>query len=45
MSIPVSVKDFENLAKDKLPKLAFDYYVSGSTDEQTLKDNCEAFKR
>ena len=45
MEFPVSIKDFEKRAKLNLPKFVYDYYSSGSTEEQTLKDNCDAFKR
>lgn len=42
---PIRVDDFEYLAKKKLPRNAFDYYSSGADDEQTLKENVNAFKR
>ena len=45
MNFPVSLKDFEKRAKHTLPKYVYDYFSSGSTEEQTLKDNCDAFKR
>lgn len=45
MNFPVSLKDFEKHAKHNLPKFVYDYFSSGSTEEQTLKDNCDAFKR
>lgn len=45
MDKPVCIQDFEKIAKNKLSKTAFDYYVSGSNEEQTLNDNCNAFKR
>ena len=41
----VCVQDFEKLAKTKLTKQFFDYISSGATDEQTLEDNCLAFRR
>nr|CAB3251778.1 hydroxyacid oxidase 1-like [Phallusia mammillata] len=44
-SKPVCIQDFEQLAKESLTKNAWDYYSSGATDEQTLHDNCMAFKR
>nr|XP_039264973.1 hydroxyacid oxidase 1-like [Styela clava] len=40
----ICVKDFEILAAKRLDKNALDYYKSGATDEQTLKENCTAFK-
>nr|CAB3251764.1 hydroxyacid oxidase 1-like [Phallusia mammillata] len=45
MSQPICVNDFEPWAKNKLTKNAWDYYCSGATEEQTLQDNCAAFKR
>jgi len=43
--IPVNINDFENLAKEKLTQMAYDYYSSGANDEITLRENCEAYKR
>ena len=45
MDEPVCVNDFEKLAKTKLTKPVWDYFRSGATDEQTLEDNCLAFRR
>jgi len=42
---PVSVKDFEPLAKAKLDPLAYDYLVGGSEDEVSLRDNRSGFDR
>lgn len=41
----VSVKEIEEAALSILPKSTRDYYKSGATDEQTLKDNQECFRR
>ena len=41
----VCVADFEKKAKQLIPKMALDYYCGGADDEQTLRDNMEAFKR
>lgn len=43
--LPICVKDFEILAKKSLPKNAYDYYSSGADEENTLKENVDAFKR
>ncbi|XP_078492919.1 2-Hydroxyacid oxidase 1-like [Ciona intestinalis] len=43
MSALVSLKDYENSAREKLPKSVWDYYSSGANNEQTLSDNCKAF--
>ena len=39
------VTDFEKLANTKMPKSVWDYFSGGATDEQTLADNCLAFRR
>ncbi len=41
----VNLADFETAARARLPKLAYDYYASGSYDELTLADNQAAFRR
>jgi 4-hydroxymandelate oxidase len=41
----ISLEDFEALARQRLPKMAFDYYASGADDELTLHDNVAAFDR
>jgi (S)-2-hydroxy-acid oxidase len=41
----VNLDEFEALAKTKLPKMAFDYFASGSEDEHTLRENRNAFSR
>ena len=41
----VCVDDYEIHAAQVLPANALDYYKSGADQEQTLKDNQEAFKR
>lgn len=40
----VNVSEFDHLAKQKLPKMVFDYYASGAEDEYTLKQNRRAFE-
>jgi 4-hydroxymandelate oxidase len=37
--------ELEALAKERLPKNAFDYYVSGAHDEITLRENVAAYGR
>ena len=39
------VTDFEKLANTKMPKSVWDYFSGGTTDKQTLEDNCLAFRR
>ena len=41
----VSVADYEQHAYNVLPSFALEYYKSGADQEQTLRDNREAFKR
>ena len=45
MQRPVCLADFEVHFKNSLNKNALDYYSSGANQEQTLKDNMEAFTR
>ncbi|KAG6669043.1 hypothetical protein CIPAW_01G215500 [Carya illinoinensis] len=42
---PVNVNEFQELAREALPKMYYDYYAGGAEDQYTLKDNVEAFKR
>ncbi|XP_015901779.2 peroxisomal (S)-2-hydroxyacid oxidase GLO4-like isoform X2 [Ziziphus jujuba] len=44
-SEPVNVKEFQELAKQVLPKMYYDYYAGGAEDQYTLKQNVEAFQR
>ncbi len=40
---PLNLFEVEQLAKEKLPPLAYDYFSSGAWDEVTLKRNREAY--
>ncbi|XP_078086486.1 2-Hydroxyacid oxidase 1 isoform X2 [Mustelus asterias] len=42
---PVCIDDFEQHARDILPKAVYDYYRSGADEQQTLTDNVTAFSR
>ncbi len=42
---PVSVADYEALARSRLDRGAFDYFAGGSGDERTLAMNVAAFDR
>ncbi|XP_019404631.1 PREDICTED: hydroxyacid oxidase 1 isoform X2 [Crocodylus porosus] len=42
---PVCIADFEQHAKEVLPKSVYEYYRSGADDQQTLADNVAAFSR
>jgi len=38
-----AITDYQNIAKDKLPKDFYGYFSTGSDDEVTLKNNISAF--
>ena len=40
-----SIKDYETVAKNILPKNALGYYSSGACSEYSLQQNKEAFTR
>ncbi len=40
----VNISDLRTLAKQRLPRMVFDYIDSGADREQTLDQNCTAFK-
>ncbi|CAI5936737.1 unnamed protein product [Closterium sp. NIES-64] len=40
-----NISEFQCLAKEKLPKQAYDYYASGAEDQWTLAENRNAFER
>lgn len=42
---PINVLDYELLAAEKLPQMAYDYYASGAHDEITLAENMRAYDR
>ncbi|WP_409333559.1 alpha-hydroxy acid oxidase [Cuspidothrix issatschenkoi] len=41
----INLFGYEQLAKEHLSQMAFDYYTSGAWDEVTLRDNLAAFTR
>ncbi|XP_059303885.1 glycolate oxidase-like [Lycium ferocissimum] len=45
MESVTNVMEYEILAKEKLPKMIYDYYASGAEDEWTLQENRNAFSR
>ncbi|XP_048456858.1 hydroxyacid oxidase 1 [Rhincodon typus] len=45
LSKPACINDFEQHAKNILPKAVYDYYRSGADEQQTLMDNVAAFSR
>ncbi|GKV09770.1 hypothetical protein SLEP1_g21219 [Rubroshorea leprosula] len=42
---PVNVNEFQELARQALPKMYYDYYAGGAEDQHTLRENVEAFHR
>ncbi|KAL3511593.1 hypothetical protein ACH5RR_024310 [Cinchona calisaya] len=42
---PVNATEFQELARQALPKMYYDYYAGGAEDQYTLKENVEAFRR
>lgn len=41
----LNIFELEQIAKEKLPAIAYDYYRSGAWDETTLKANREAYEK
>ena len=41
----LNIFELEQLAKERLPQMAYDYYRSGAWDETTLKANREAYEK
>ena len=41
---PLNLHQLEELARSRLPKLAWDYYASGADDERCVQRNLEAFE-
>ncbi|XVF25255.1 hypothetical protein REPUB_Repub13aG0197500 [Reevesia pubescens] len=42
---PVNVNEFQELARQALPKMYYDFFIGGAEDQYTLKENEEAFHR
>lgn len=40
-----NVTEYQIIAKQKLPKMVYDYYASGAEDQWTLRENRHAFSR
>jgi isopentenyl diphosphate isomerase/L-lactate dehydrogenase-like FMN-dependent dehydrogenase len=41
----LNIEDYHQRAKEKLPRMFYDYYNTGSDDQLTLLDNIESFRR
>ncbi|KAF2923916.1 peroxisomal (S)-2-hydroxy-acid oxidase GLO4 isoform X2 [Oryza sativa Japonica Group] len=44
-NLPVNVREYQELAKKALPKMAYDYINGGAEDEHTLRENIAAYTR
>ncbi|MCD7462659.1 hypothetical protein HAX54_049058 [Datura stramonium] len=42
---PVNVNEFEELARQVLPKMYYDFFAGGAEDQYTLEENIQAFRR
>ncbi|KAL5732140.1 (S)-2-hydroxy-acid oxidase [Ranunculus cassubicifolius] len=42
---PVNISEFQEMAKEALPKMFYDFYTGGAEDQYTLRENVEAFRR
>jgi len=42
---PINLFEYEELARQNLPRMAYDYYASGSNDEISLRENRDAWER
>uniref|UniRef100_M1C3K7 (S)-2-hydroxy-acid oxidase n=1 Tax=Solanum tuberosum TaxID=4113 RepID=M1C3K7_SOLTU len=42
---PVNVNEFEELARQALPNMYYDFFAGGAEDQYTLEENIEAFRR
>lgn len=42
---PINLHDYEQLAREKLPQMVFDYYFGGSEDEVTMRENRLSWQR
>ncbi|KAL2514299.1 Peroxisomal (S)-2-hydroxy-acid oxidase GLO3 [Forsythia ovata] len=45
VSVPVNVSEFQELARQALPKMYYDHYAVGAEDQKTLEENVKAFHR
>lgn len=45
MAEVTNVTEYQAIAKEKLPKMVYDYYASGAEDQWTLAENRNAFSR
>ena len=43
--VPVNVDEYEALARQRLPQVAYDFFAGGAEDEWTVGENRAAFSR
>ena len=44
-TVPITVPEIEEIAKTRLPKNVFDYYVSGADEQKAVARNSYMFDR
>jgi 4-hydroxymandelate oxidase len=42
---PINLQDYEQLARERLPQMVFDYFFGGSEDEVTVRENRLGWRR
>ena len=42
---PINLADYEQLARERLPQMVFDYYFGGAGDELTVRENRLGWQR
>jgi 4-hydroxymandelate oxidase len=42
---PINLDDYENLARERLPQMVFDYFFGGAGDELTMRENRLGWQR
>jgi (S)-2-hydroxy-acid oxidase len=45
MTEPLNLQDYEQLARDRLPQMVYDYYAGGAGDEITVRENEQDWAR
>lgn len=45
MTEPLNLHDYEQLARERLPQMVYDYYAGGAGDEITVRENEQAWAR
>ena len=42
---PVNINEFQELARQALPKMYYDFFAGAAEDEHTLRENIKAFSQ